>query len=212
MIEFASVWRRKSHFPAIILESERLYLRPPKAQDYAQWFTTRSRSRHDLEDYEPRWPAGCLTKDFFIKRLRFQSENWARDRSYSFFIFRSGTDELIGGINLNSVLRGGIQHASIGYWLDIHARGHGYMHEATQRLLRFAFNDLKLRRVNISCLPYNERSRKVIERLGFEKEGYAKNYLQINGHWQDHLLYGMTLDHFRQQNTCPNDKTNNQTR
>lgn len=207
MIKFASVWQRKSSFPEIVLEGERIYLRPPSRDDYSFWYATRSRSRHDLEEFEPRWPRQCLEEEFFCRRIDFQIQNWINDRSYSFLIFSKKDDSLLGGINLNNILRGCLQHASIGYWLDIEARGQGYMQEACTAVLRFAFEDLGLKRINIFCLPYNYRSRKIIEILGFEKEGYARNYLQINGVWQDHILYGMTLEYFRQHYTCPNDGT-----
>ena len=205
MIRFANVWQRKYSFPETHIQGERIYLRPPESQDYPAWYMTRSRSRHDLEEYEPRWPVGCLEQSFFERRLAYQAQNWVCDRSYSFLIFHDETHELLGGININNILRGCLQHASIGYWLDIEARGHGYMQEALKLILEFAFDDIGLKRVNISSLPYNQRSRKVIEAVGFEKEGYARNYLQINGVWQDHVLYGMTLEYFRQQNTCPDD-------
>jgi ribosomal-protein-alanine N-acetyltransferase len=97
---------------------------------------------------------------------------------------------LIGGITLNDIQRGIAQKGTLGYWIGKPYAGHGYMTEAVQLICDFAFQTLRLHRVEASCLPHNERSKNLLTRLGFEQEGYAKSYLQIDGKWQDHILWG----------------------
>jgi len=100
---------------------------------------------------------------------------------------------LIGGITLNDVQTGIAQKGTLGYWIGQPYAGQGYMAEAVDLVCDFAFRTLRLHRVEASCLPNNEPSKKLLARTGFEQEGYAKAYLQINGTWQDHILWGKTM-------------------
>ncbi|HEU0118363.1 MAG TPA: GNAT family protein [Alphaproteobacteria bacterium] len=97
---------------------------------------------------------------------------------------------MLGGIALNDVQRGIAQKGTLGYWIGAPYANQGFMTEATQLVLDFAFYTLRLHRVEASCLPRNEPSKALLKRLGFEEEGYAKAYLQINGLWEDHVLWG----------------------
>lgn len=184
----------KNIFPDVRLEGSRIVLRPPAAGDWPQWHDVRHRNFDYLAPFEPEWPEDCLTEPFFLRRLEFQLAEWRLGRSYAFLIFDRDGEALIGGINLNNVCRGAAQFGSLGYWLDRDRQGHGYMTEALGLIAGFAFDELKLHRINASCLPYNERSRRLLLRLGFGEEGYALKYLQINGQWQDHLLFGLPVE------------------
>ncbi len=104
---------------------------------------------------------------------------------------RVGENEvLIGGIALNDVQRGVAQKGTLGYWIGQPYAGRGLMTEAARLVCDFSFTELKLHRVEASCLPRNEPSRRLLVSLGFEQEGYARSYLRINGVWEDHLLWG----------------------
>jgi ribosomal-protein-alanine N-acetyltransferase len=84
-----------------------------------------------------------------------------------------------------------VQAAMLGYWIGApHAR-QGFMSVALRAVTGYAFTTLRLHRIEASCLPHNEASKKLLERRGFTREGYARSYLRINGVWQDHLLYGL---------------------
>lgn len=175
------------------LKGDRLFLRPPILGDWQQWADIRERNRKALYAYEPLWPEGCLDKPFFQKRLARQAKDWHEDRCYSFLAFDM-TGHLIGGANINNVIRGAAHFASIGYWLDHEKRGQGYMQEALILLLGFAFGTLELHRINASTLPDNEKSTNLLKRLGFKEEGYAEKYLKIAGKWQDHRLFGLCVE------------------
>ena len=177
--------------PDVKLESFRLLVRTPSLNDWPDWARIRGKNRNFLKPLEPRWAEDCLTRDFFIRRLRRQKRDWEEGRTYSFLIIRKDEDRLIGGINLNHVCRGAAMHAQLGYWLDEDQQGQGYMAEAARLVIRYAFEDLKLRRINAACLPDNARSVRLLEKLSFKEEGFAKAYLQIDGQWRDHKLFGL---------------------
>ena len=173
------------------LLTDRLRLRPPTASDWASWSEVRRSSRSFLQPWEPTWPPDALSRSSFRRRIE-QAEREAREGSArSFFIVLRDSDEVVGGLTISHIRRGGAQCASLGYWLgEAHTRK-GYMSEALGAAIPFAFTQLKLHRIEAACLPANQASRRLLERLGFREEGLARGYLKIDGHWQDHLLYGL---------------------
>jgi [ribosomal protein S5]-alanine N-acetyltransferase len=186
------IWplRDKQPVPVIEIKSERLVLRPAVASDYPQWKAVRQRSFSYLKPFEPAWPDGCLTRDFFDRRVKRLANDWENDRTYAYLILlHDGT--LVGGININNVCRGAANYGSLGYWLDEQAQGHGYMTEAANAILNHAFKNLHFSRMNAATLPHNHKSRAMLRRLNFAEEGFAKNYIQIDGRRQDHVLYGL---------------------
>ena len=111
---------------------------------------------------------------------------------YGFGIFVS--DRFVGEITLSSIQRGPFQNAFVGYWVDEAMAGQGYAPEATVAVLRFAFEELGLHRVEIAIVPRNRPSRRVVEKLRLREEGVALRYLEIDGHWEDHVRYAMTAE------------------
>lgn len=97
---------------------------------------------------------------------------------------------LVGGITLGDVQFAAAQKGTIGYWMGLPYAGQGFMTEAVALVCDFAFKELRLQRVEASCLPRNDASKTVLQRCGFDQEGYAKAYLQVNGKREDHLLWG----------------------
>ena len=99
-----------------------------------------------------------------------------------------------GEINLNSVQRGPFQNAYVGYWIDEEMAGHGYTPEGVVMVAKFAFEELMLHRIQISIVPRNTSSRRVVEKLQLRDEGIAVRYLEINGTWEDHVRYALTRE------------------
>lgn len=99
-----------------------------------------------------------------------------------------GSDRIIGQINYANVVRGPWQACTVGYHLDRAAEGRGLMAEALSATVAYMFEVRRLNRVMANYIPDNARSAKLLDRLGFEKEGYARRYLYINGAWRDHVL------------------------
>ncbi len=100
---------------------------------------------------------------------------------------------LIGGISLSDVRRDNLQRATVGYWLDQNYTQQGFMTEALTLTEDFARETLRLNRLEASCLPHNLASIALLKRMGFQQEGFAESYFQIQGRWQDHLLWGKRL-------------------
>ena len=105
--------------------------------------------------------------------------------------------ELLGGLTLGMVRRGVSQAATLGYWMGAEHAGRGTMTAAVRLAMSYAFETLRLRRIEAACVPTNAASRRVLERVGFRQEGYARQYLCINGSWQDHILFALLRDEFR---------------
>ncbi len=196
------IWPRKplasnNAMPPIKYEAERLFIRPPCLDDWSQWATIRGRNQEFLKPFEPTWPDDCLEESFYERRLARQEKDWQEGRAYSFLIFKNDDNVLVGGVNINNVSRGAAQYATLGYWLDEGEQGQGYMEEALRLVIDFGFDELKLHRFNAGCLQDNERSVKLLLKLGFEEEGFAKKFVQIAGKWQDHRLFGLPVEHWR---------------
>ena len=178
--------------PAI--EGERVILRQPQMSDYSEWAALRERSREFLGPWEPVWPADDLTRGAFRRRLKRYAEDQRTDQAYSFFIFRKIDGVLAGGITLSNVRRGVAQAGSIGYWVGEPYARQGLMSMALRTLVLFGFTTLRLHRLEAACITANIASIRLLEKSGFQREGYARQYLCINGMWQDHLLYARLKD------------------
>ncbi len=174
-----------------VIRGQRVILRPPRVADYDQWAALRAESRKFLQPWEPAWMSDELTLPAYRRRLRGYWRDSRDGLALPLFIFDRDSHTLLGGINMSNIRRGVAQTASIGYWIgERHARK-GVMTDAVKALLRHAFEEMKLNRVEAACIPENEASRRLLERCGFEQEGFARQYLRINGRWRDHLLYAI---------------------
>jgi [ribosomal protein S5]-alanine N-acetyltransferase len=181
----------RSVSPEPLLRGEGLYLRPATATDFSSWSRLRAASRAFLEPWEPTWPDDDLTQAAFRRRLRRQDEDIARDEAYAFLIFDQTSDELVGGITLGGVRRGVSQSGTLGYWMGAPHAGKGRMARAVAAAVEFAFLKLRLHRVEAACIPDNAPSIAVLERNRFQREGYARGYLKIDGAWRDHILFAL---------------------
>jgi ribosomal-protein-alanine N-acetyltransferase len=169
-------------------------LRLPQSTDYAAWAALRERSRAFLKPWEPVWPADDLTRTAFRRRIRRYAEDQRNDLAYAFLVFRTSDEALVGGLTLANIRRGVAQAGSIGYWVGVPFARQGYMSAALRTLIPFGFSTLRLHRLEAACIPTNAASIGLLEKTGFKREGYARQYLCINGTWQDHLLYARLRD------------------
>ena len=173
------------------LHGPRVYLRVPRVGDWRAWTEIRTVSRAFLEPWEPTWSKGAVSRGAYRRRLRRQARESRDDTGYAFFIFRRADDTLVGGVTLSNLQRGVAMSCSLGYWVgEQHAR-QGFMSEAITSLLPFVFDTLGLHRLEAACLPDNVASQGLLRKLGFHEEGYARDYLRINGRWHDHLLFAL---------------------
>lgn len=172
-----------------VVQGDNVFLRAPQMADFTEWAELREKSRDFLTPWEPTWPDDDLTRSAFRRRLRRYSEDMRGDQAYPFLLFRKSDNALLGGLTLTNVRRGVAQAGSLGYWAGAPFAGQGYMTRGVAALIPFAFDALRLHRIEAACIPSNEPSIRLLERTGFKREGYAREYLCINGLWQDHLLY-----------------------
>jgi len=180
--------------PATTVTGDGVGLRAPIMSDYPQWAELRAASRDFLTPWEPTWPADDLTRAAFRRRLRRYAEDQRADLAYAFLLFRSSDNVLLGGVTLANVRRGVAQAATLGYWMGAPYAHKGYMTAALRALLPFSFGALRLHRIEAACIPTNAASIRLLEKTGFRREGLARQYLCINGVWQDHLLFGRLRD------------------
>jgi len=180
--------------PMPLVEGDRVFLRAPQMGDFPEWAALREASRAFLVPWEPTWPHDDLTRSAFRRRLKRYVEDLRTDQAYPFFLFRKSDNAIVGGLTLANIRRGVAQAGSLGYWMGERYAGHGYMTAAVRALIPFSFGSLRLHRLEAACIPTNVASIRLLERTGFIREGFAREYLCINGIWQDHLLYALLKD------------------
>ena len=192
----AVLWPWSSPTSLITLRGPRVLLRLPALSDYEPWYALRRGSRDFLKPYEPRWTEADLGRKVFTTRVKRAREEAEEGTDYSFFIFlpHGQHETLVGGVTLSNVRRRAAQFVNLGYWMGQQFAGKGLMTEAVSTCLPFVFDTLDLHRIHAAFLPGNAASRKVLERNGFVEEGFAEKYLQINGRWEDHVLFGLTKE------------------
>ncbi len=174
-----------------IIGGDGVYLRHPSMTDYETWAELRELSRDFLTPWEPTWPKDDLTRSAFRRRLRRYERDLKEDLAYPFFVFEAGHDQLVGGLTLSGVRRGVTQSCSVGYWIAEPFKRRGHTRAALRAVVPYVFGDLLLHRLEAACLPHNTASRALLTQLGFVEEGYAREFLKINGTWQDHVLYAL---------------------
>lgn len=180
--------------PLASIAGEGVMLRTPQMTDYSAWSALREASREFLVPWEPVWPPDDLTRSAFRRRVRRYAEDLRTDQGYAFLILRAADGVLLGGLTLANIRRGVAQAASLGYWMGLPYARRGYMTAAVRAVIPFAFATLRLHRLEAACIPSNAASIRLLEKTGFAREGYAREYLCINGVWQDHLLYARLSD------------------
>ncbi len=186
----------KSRHGKEYLRGQRVVLRALKVSDFQEWKKVRLENLDWLTKWEPTRPAGM--PDVINDRNAFGARCNARDRErhlgsgYGFGIFVN--DIFCGEINLSSIQRGPFQSCYVGYWIDEGHAGNGYTPEALAVVLKYAFEDLNLHRVQVAIIPRNTSSRRVVEKLSMREEGIAERYLEINGEWEDHIRYAFTSE------------------
>ncbi|HWU18036.1 MAG TPA: GNAT family protein [Devosia sp.] len=190
------LWPWSSPAPLIALRGRRVLLRLPQMADFDAWHELRRTSRDFLRPFEPRWTEADLSRRVFAARVRRAREEAEQGTDYSFFIFADEGATLVGGITLSNVRRRAAQFVNLGYWMGQPFAGQGLMSEAVATSLPFIFDTLDLHRIHAAFLPGNAASRRVLEKNGFVEEGFAEKYLQINGRWEDHVLFGLTKERY----------------
>lgn len=172
-----------------MLKTDRLLLRLGKSRDIPAIIQYYQTNQRHLEPFEPHRPNNFYTAAYWAAELQARMQDHVNRRAVRLFLFpQAAPAQVIGVVNLTNLIWGNFQAGSLGYGLAADCQGQGYMTEAVSRLISYAFKDLGLHRIMANYMPHNHRSGRVLKRLGFRIEGYARNYVLINGQWQDHIL------------------------
>jgi ribosomal-protein-alanine N-acetyltransferase len=171
------------------LETERMTLRPPMHNDFRPWVALRSASREFLTPWEPAWSADHLGRKAFSNRVYWANRSINAGTAMPLFLVRREDSMLLGAITLDNIRRGPAMAGTLGYWTGETFARRGYMREAIETVVHYAFTHLELSRIEAACLPENVASRGLLEATGFKYEGVAQSYLQIDGRWRTHVLY-----------------------
>ena len=175
----------------------RVLLRYPLDADRDEFVALRRASREHLERWEPIPPSGLdlYSPEAFDREL----ETHNTESSQRWLICMIDTGAIAGRIALGNIERGPFQNGRFGYWIGSAYAGQGLMSEALSLAVVHAFTSaddggLGLHRVCANVVPSNDASRRVLEKVGFVKEGYSEKYLQIQGVWEDHERWAMTKE------------------
>ncbi len=174
------------------LQTSRLELLSPSLVSAGQVQAFFQRNRSFLTPWNPQFSDQFFRLDMQRLRLEQECTLWRQGRQVRFYLRRRSaeTDQrVIGHLGFSNIVRGAFQSCHLGYAVDQDVEGQGYMSEALREAIRFAFDTLHLHRIEANIMPANQRSRCLVQRLGFVEEGYARQYLKINGVWQDHIHY-----------------------
>ena len=174
-------------------QTERLVIRLAGDEDVPEIVRYFTDNREHLRPYDPARPPAFFEPRFWDAQVKQSVSEFFADRTLRLFLFpRDSPRTVVGTANFTRFDRGISQSCSLGYGLAADAQGRGYMTEALRPALDFVFGQLLIHRVEANYMPHNRRSGSTLRRLGFVVEGYARDYLLINGRWEDHVLTSLT--------------------
>ena len=166
--------------PRIRLQDPPTAIRPTEPGDAREQLALRIANREHTGPWDPVRDESFYTEAGQRLELDLDQRSWSSGTAHAFAVVdMSDRDRLIGRVALSNVVRGPWQNATLGYWIDasVIGRGHAGLH-----------------RVQPAIIPRNIRSVRVAEKVGFRLEGRALRYLRINGVWEDHDVYALTLE------------------
>lgn len=161
-------------------------------------FLSQNFSGH-LDRWSPPVVAEYFTERFWAERLAICTEDFAADRAARFVLQPRGGAEgpILGTCNYTNIVRGAFHACHLGYQVARDHEGQGLMAEALRATNDYMFGTMRLHRIMANFRPENDRSRRLLQRLGFVEEGFARGYLFIDGAWRDHVLTALTHPAFR---------------
>lgn len=171
----------------LTLETERLVLKQATPKFAELTLNFYQKNRDHLAGWSPDFPEDFLTLKGQFRRLRSVRQMIKEARQLELWIFRKKQKPALGKINFFNIRRGALQACVLGYQMDEAHTNNGYITEALREGIRYMFEVQKLHRIEANIMPRNKRSLRVVEKLGFQPEGLRKQYLKVNGVWEDHI-------------------------
>lgn len=170
----------------ISLQGNLVTLRTPTPQDEKEFIA--------LNRMSARFHAGLVSPPKTAAQFADYLERMQSETVRGFLICDRADKTIVGAITLSQIFHGNFQSAYLGYFLGATFTGQGYMTESVRLMLRYAFRDLKLHRVEANVQPHNDASLAVLQRVGFVKEGFSRRYLKIGGRWRDHERWTILVE------------------
>ncbi len=176
-----------------LIVTERLFLRIPTQNDIPAILSYYTENKTYLIPFSPRWAENFFTQEYWCTQVENNYLEFINDQSLKLFIFpKKNPTIIIGCVNFSNFVRGVAQYCNVGYNLAEREQSKGYMTEALKAAIEYVFQELNMHRIMANYMPHNQRSGNVLKRLRFVVEGYAREYLLINGQWEDHILTSIT--------------------
>lgn len=164
--------------PDAVIAGKTVYLRQPAARDAAEFIT--------LNRASVKLHRGLVSPPTSPAQFSAALERWGQPNNAGFLICRVADNRITGAITLSQIFMGPFRSAYLGYFIGAPYARRGYTSEAVSLMLRYAFKQLKLHRVEANIQPGNVASIALVKRAGFVNEGYSRRYLKIGGQWRDH--------------------------
>lgn len=176
-----------------LITSDRLLLRVAIHEDIPQILKYFIYNKIYLTPFYPLWADGFFTEEYWQYQIENSFLEFLNGQSLKLFIFtKKNPTVIIGTVNFSNFVRGAAHFCYVGYSLAESKQGKGYMTEGLKAATEYLFQELNFHRVMANYMPHNRRSGNVLKTLGFVIEGYARDYLLINGQWEDHIMTSLT--------------------
>ncbi len=173
-------------------ETDRLTIRVAHPDDAAAALDFRVRNREFLQPWLPAQREEAFQLGHSQAYMEEDWKEYLRGTGFRFLgLKKDDPTRVIVDINFSNVVRGAFRSCYVGYLQDEAHCGHGYMAEALGKCIWYMFAQENLHRIEANIMPHNTPSIKLVQRLGFQKEGYSPRYLHINGQWEDHERYAL---------------------
>jgi [ribosomal protein S5]-alanine N-acetyltransferase len=176
-----------------VLTTPRLILRLALTDDAAAIVRYFGENRDHLAASRPHMAPEFFTEEFWRTQAHAARAEFRADRSARFFLWEADQPgRVIGNANFTQFVRGAAHYCVLGYGIAADRQGLGLMREGLEAGLAYVFGELNMHRVMANYVPTNHRSGALLRRLGFRVEGYARDYLFLQGAWRDHVLTART--------------------
>ncbi|HEX6730896.1 MAG TPA: GNAT family protein [Pyrinomonadaceae bacterium] len=172
-----------------VVVGTKIYLRFPELGDLKEFIALNLASK--------RLHRGLASPPTRPEQFRALVKKCRQDDFVGFFVCRVDDGTIVGSINLSQIFRGGFQNAYLGYHVGAEHARRGYMSEAIELVLKYAFENLRLHRVEANIQPRNLASIAVVKLAGFVCEGYSRRYLKVCGRWRDHERWAILAEDWR---------------
>jgi ribosomal-protein-alanine N-acetyltransferase len=175
----------------ILIETQRLYVRSLRLSDCAAWLQARNENYIYLQEREPIWDMDSLTYQGYYRLINDLMSSFTIGNYYSFGVFQKGTDAVVGGFEVSNIMYWPKQSASVGYWIGQNHVGQGFATETLVNMAHWASKRFNLVKIEAGTMLCNMASQKVLTKAGFTQEGISRSYGEINGAYEDHVLWGL---------------------